>query len=200
MVDEFGTTEQTVQVLNEQRNDRRKSIMRAIDPKTVLIFGGIILIGLWGVNQKMFTWTQVLGMVIVAAIVLYILAYREMTKGEFLTYQEAFALAFEHLRERQRARIDIPPGDIIPISAGRLRNINNEPLEWTFGFMIREISNYERIFEVTVHPNKFGVGVTGLIPLQQQGYDPLAKKDLYFPTVQPGMEQYQTPASGLLPR
>jgi hypothetical protein len=179
--------------LDKEKKSKTKDFVRAINPKFLIIMVAIILLGMYAVNQKWFTTKQMTLIAISAVVIILILAYQEMSKSEYLTYDEAAAIAEFHLEQRQKYMRDIPQGEIKAIYAGKLQKVFGEPSLWSLGYEVRDYSDYTHTFEILIDPKVNGLGIIGVIP-KTSGYDPTARKDVYPTTqVETDMQQGNMP-------
>lgn len=186
-MDEYS--EQELETLQKDKKSKTKNFIKYISPKFLIIAAGVILVGMWAVNAKVFTNKQMTTIIIIAVIIILILAYQEMTKLEYLTYDQAAAIAEAHLEQRQKLMRDVPQGEIKPISAGKLQKVFGVPNAWSLGYQVTSQTRYVYEYEILIDPKVDGLGVIGVIP-QKSGYKPEERKDIY-PT-QTETDQQQT--------
>jgi hypothetical protein len=185
---------QKLEMMEKDKKSKTKSFLKSINPKFMIIAAGVVLLGMYAVNAKVFTTKQMTIIIAVAVVIILILAYQEMNKLDFLTYDQAAILAEKHLEQRQKLMRDIPQGEILPIYAGKLQKVFGEPNQWTLGYKVIGQSGYEYIFEILIDPRVDGLGVIGVIP-KTAGYDPQSRKDVY-PTAASGNNSEQQPPTG----
>ena len=144
----FDRTEERIR---EEPRQKKLSASQATPDKAKLLFFGAVAVALYYAYTHGGIGKNLIGVILVAGVVWWLVFRGKENPNYFLTEQEAKIALFAALRYKQYNSYDgnyeIQPGDrIMPLMGARLRYVDGKPRKWEVGFEVKKANGLRMIY------------------------------------------------------